>query len=155
MNAFSGDVSSLIFKGSVKGDLDQFSLDSQMLNVLMALDGRKNLAMVSRAVNMDMADLKVVLSRLLKIRLIEKVEKTDPVLNEEFVAFLKKQLSLALGPIAEFLIEDEVRELGVDLDKIPVPRAAELINILARQVPRKEKRVMFQQAMAAKLKEII
>jgi len=31
MAPFSGDISALVFKGSVKGDLDEFSLDSQML----------------------------------------------------------------------------------------------------------------------------
>ncbi|MBU0987120.1 MAG: hypothetical protein KKH68_07690 [Proteobacteria bacterium] len=153
MDTLAGDISDLVFKRSVKGDLDEFSLDSQMLKILMELDGKKNLASVSRSVNMNMTALKEVLARLNKIQLIEVVEKAVPMLNENFFDFLKNQLSLALGPIAEFLIEDGLHELGTNPDKVPVHRAAELVNLLARQIPRKDRKVTFQQAMAQKIKE--
>ena len=153
MNIFSGNFSVLVFKGLVKGNLDEFSIDTQMLKVLMQLDGKKNLASVSRAINMDMKMLREVLTRLYSADLIEKVEKSVPTLNKEFFNFLAAQLSFALGPIAEFLIEEEIREFGDDPAKVPRRRAAELVNLLARQIPRKEKRVAFQQAMVLKIKE--
>ena len=43
----SGDISALVLKGSIKGDLGEFSLDSHMLQVLMQLDGKKNLGSVA------------------------------------------------------------------------------------------------------------
>ena len=153
MNIFSGDFSALVFKGLVKDNLDEFSIDTQMLKVLTHLDGRKNLASVSRAINMDMKILHEVLTRLYSVNLIVKVDKSVPMLNEEFFNFLVAQLSFALGPIAEFLIEEEIREFGDDPAKVPRRRAAELVNLLARQIPRKEKRVAFQQAMVLKIKE--
>jgi hypothetical protein len=153
MAPFSGDISALVFKGSVKGDLDEFSLDSQMLRVLMSLDGKKNLASVSRSINMNLETLKEVFIRLHKIQLIEKVEVAVPMLNDDFFTFLKNQLSVALGPIAEFLIEDEIQTLSDVPGQLPFHRAAELVNLLARQIPRPENRVVFQQAMAQKIKE--
>ena len=153
MNIFSGDFSALVFKGLVKDTLDEFSIDTQMLKVLSQLDGRKNLASVSRAINMDMKILREVLTRLYSVNLIAKVDKSVPMLNKEFFNFLVAQLSFALGPIAEFLIEEEIREFGDDPAKVPRRRAAELVNLLARQIPRKEKRVAFQQAMVLKIKE--
>jgi hypothetical protein len=153
MNIFSGDFSALVFKGLVKDNLDEFSIDTQMLKVLTHLDGRKNLASVSSAINMDMKILQEVLTRLYSVNLIVKVDKSIPMLNKEFFNFLVAQLSFALGPIAEFLIEEEIREFGDDPAKVPRRRAAELVNLLARQIPRKEKRVAFQQAMVLKIKE--
>ena len=153
MNIFSGDFSALVFKGLVRDNLDEFSIDTQMLKVLTHLDGRKNLASVSRAINMDMKILQEVLTRLYSVNLIVKVDKSVPMLNKEFFNFLVAQLSFALGPIAEFLIEEEIREFGDDPAKVPRRRAAELVNLLARQIPRKEKRVAFQQAMVLKIKE--
>ncbi|MFC1811574.1 hypothetical protein ACFL03_02670 [Thermodesulfobacteriota bacterium] len=153
MDVFSGDFPDLVFKESIKGDLGEFSLDSHMLKVLTALDGKKNLASVSRSLNMNMGKLKEVLTRLHGYQLIEKVENAVSMLEKEFFDFLTDQLSLAIGPIAEFLIEDEIRELGDDSTRIPLRRAAELVNLLARQIPREEKRVGFQQAMANKIKE--
>jgi len=153
MNIFSGDFSALVFKGLVKDNLDEFSIDTQMLKVLTHLDGIKNLASVSSAINMDMKILQEVLTRLYSVNLIVKVDKSVPMLNKEFFNFLVAQLSFALGPIAEFLIEEEIREFGDDPAKVPRRRAAELVNLLARQIPRKEKRVAFQQAMVLKIKE--
>ncbi len=153
MAPFSGDISALVFKGSVKGDLDKFSLDNQMLQVLVELDGKKNLASVSRSVNMNPDTLKEVLARLQNFQLIEKVETTVPVLNDEFLDFIQHQLALALGPIAEILIEDELLEFGNNPQEVPFYRAAELINLLARQIPRQEKKIAFQQVMAKKIKE--
>ena len=150
----AGDISALVFKSSIKGELGQFSLDSQMLKVLMALDGKKNLAAVAREIGMNIATLKEALARLQSVGLIETVEHAVPMLNQDFFDFLKEHLSLALGPLAEFLIEDEIQELGDKQGKVPFSRAAELVNLLARQVPRQEKRVAFQQAMVQKIKAI-
>jgi len=155
MDTFSGDISALVFKGSVRGNLDQFSLDNQMLKVLMELDGKKNLAAVARSANMSMATLKAVLIKLQAIKVIEKVETTVNILSDVFFDFMRRQLSMALGPIAEFLIEDEILELGLEQDRFPVQRAAELVNLLARQIPRKDNKIAFQQAMSNKIKEMM
>ncbi len=154
MDIFSGDFSALVFKGSVKSDIGEFSLDSRMLKVLMNLDGKKDLASVHRSLNMNMETLKDVLTKLYNLDLIEKVEKTVPMLDNNFFAFLQSHLSLAMGPIAELLIEDEVIELGDGSKTIPRQRAAELADSLARQIPRKEKRIVFQEAVIKKIKEI-
>lgn len=154
MSVNVGDISALVFKRSIRGDLGKFSLDSQMLKVLMELDGDKSLNTVSRTINMDMETLREVIIRLNHINLIEKVEKKSFALNKAFFDFLTAQLSLALGPIAEFLIEDEIRELGYDPTNFPFQRTAELVNILARQIPRDEKRLVFQQVMVEKIKKI-
>lgn len=155
MDIFSGDFSALVFKASVDIDIEELSLDRQMLKVLITLDGKQNLVSVSRSLNMDMETLKEVLTRLHHLQLIEKVENAVPLLTKGFCDFLAFQLSMALGPIAEFLVEDEIREFGDDSSKIPFTRAAELVNLLARQIPREEKKIVFQQAMAQKIKETI
>lgn len=154
MDVSSQDISNLVFKSSIRGDIDEFSLNSRMLRLLMELDGKKNLASVARAVPMNMDTLRKVLAKLYRLKLIEPVRKQVPVLKKDFFDFLSIHLSMALGPIAEILIEDEISEFSDDPDKVPINQAAELVNLLARQIPRKEKRVSFQQAMLEKIKEI-
>ncbi|MFC1515954.1 hypothetical protein ACFL7E_04250 [Thermodesulfobacteriota bacterium] len=153
LDIFSGDFYSMVFKGSIEVDIEELSLDSNMLKVLMALDGKKNLASVSRSLNMDPEALKETLTKLYNNQLIEKVENAVRTLSNDFYDFLTFQLSLAVGPIAEFLIEDEIREFNDDPEKIPFSRAPELVNLLARQIPREEKKFAFQQAMLQKIKE--
>lgn len=84
----------------------------------------------------------------------EKEHHPDFFLDSEFFDFLKMQLSLALGPIAGYLIEDEIRGFGGDVAKVPRHRAAELVDRLSRQIQRQENKITFQQALLKKIKEI-
>jgi hypothetical protein len=59
-----------------------------------------------------------------------------------------------MGPIADVVIEDEIREMGENYSKFPAHRAAELVDVLARQILREERKVAFQQAMVRKLREV-
>ena len=59
-----------------------------------------------------------------------------------------------MGPIADVVIEDEISEMGEKQLKFPAHRAAELVDLLARQVLREERKVTFQQVMVKKLREL-
>lgn len=151
---FSGNITTVVLKRVVTSDLGEVSLDSQMLNVLMQIDGKKKLSDISQELKMEMTSLKEILLRLDKLNLIEADVATVPTLSEEFFDFLSEQLSIAMGPMAEILIEDEIQALDSDRNKIPTHRAAELVDILAREIPRDEKKVVFQQTMLKRLKNL-
>lgn len=150
----SGDISYLVLKGSVGTDLGEVSLDSQMLQVLMQLDGQKDLATVGRTLNLTMSSLKGIVTRLVDLNLVQELQGAAPILGGDFIRSLSDELSKAMGPIAEVVLEDEIDAMGENPDRIPQHRAAELINRLANQIPREEKRVPFQQSMVNFLKQI-
>jgi len=150
----SGDISALVLKGSIKGDLGEFSLDSHMLQVLMQLDGKKNIGTVASALNIELATMKMVIAKLVELGLVEKPAPAVAGISKEFIDFMISQLANAMGPIAEVVFEDEIQDFGGDPTKIPKNRAAELITRPANEIPREEKRLEFQQAMVARLKTI-
>jgi len=150
----SGDISTLVLKGTIKGDLGEFSLDSHMLQVLMQLDGKKNLGTVASALNIELTTMKMDIAKLVELGLVEKPTPAVPGISKEFIDFMIAQLANAMGPIAEVVFEDEIQDFGGDPTKIPKNRAAELITRLANEIPREEKRLEFQQAMVARLKTI-
>jgi excinuclease UvrABC nuclease subunit len=154
MSVFAGDMSKLILKRTVRADLGEVSLDSEMLRVLMELDGSKNLGQVARSLDMNLKQLKLVLDRLYKLRLCETAKEATLKLDRTFFHFLSAELSKAMGPIADVVIEDEIREMGENYSKFPAHRAAELVDVLARQILREERKVAFQQAMVRKLREV-
>jgi hypothetical protein len=154
MNVFAGDMSKLVLKRTVRADLGEVSLDSEMLQVLMDLDGTKNLGQVAQSLNMNLKQLRLVLNRLYKLHLCETAKEAVPKLNKSFFNYLSAELSRAMGPIADVVIEDEIREMGEHQAKFPAHRAAELVDLLARQILREERKVAFQQAMVRKLREI-
>jgi hypothetical protein len=153
MEISSGDISAVVFKRVVNDDLGRFSFDSQMLTVFMALDGKKRLGTVSKEIGLNMGTLKAVISRLVRLKLIQPVEEAFSVLDDDFLNFLRNELSFAIGPLADVLIEDAAEDLGCGLDRFPSHRAAELVELLAQDVQRDEKKAAFRINMVKKIKE--
>jgi hypothetical protein len=154
MQVLAGDISKLVLKRTVRADLGEVSLDSEMLQVLMELDGKNNLGQVARSLNMNMKNLRIILNKLYKLHLCEAARDAISTLGRDFFNYLSAELSRAMGPIADVVIEDEISEMGENQAKFPAHRAAELVDMLARQILREERKVAFQQAMVKKLREI-
>jgi hypothetical protein len=153
MDITSRDISALVFKRNVKEDSGEVSFDNLMLTTFMELDGKKNLAMVARKTGFKMSTVRETVNKLLRLQLIELVEDGIPMADKGFLDYLKMELSLAIGPLAEIIIEDTVNELGYSMTKVPQHRAAELVERLAREIHREDKRVIFKQNMVSEIKE--
>lgn len=142
----------MVFRRVKRDDLGKFSLDTQMLSVLTELDGRKTLAVVTKKVELTLCAMRKVISKLLHLRLIEPVKAAVSTLDEAFFDCLNGQLSLAIGPIAEILIEDAATDLGLRLSHFPSHRAAELVDFLAGHIEREDKRTYFKRNMVQQIR---
>ncbi len=149
-----GDISFWVLKGAVNINIGEFSLDSNMLQVLMRLDGKKDLASIARTLNLNHTTLRAVVRKLFELKIVERVTAVGSFLDNDFLGQLRLELSKAMGPIAEVILEDEMPEFENGPNQIPVQRAAELVSRLAEQIPRNEKRTEFQQAMIGHLKRL-
>ncbi|MGB5746198.1 MAG: hypothetical protein WBM69_04405 [Desulfobacterales bacterium] len=130
-------------------DNDAVSLDADMIRLLIAIDENKNLYQIAEEVDMGTATFKKALSKLLDQGLIEPVQKDIPVLDQSFIQTLRINLSRAIGPMAEILIEDMAAEMEIDPAAIPVNQAAELIAHLSLEVPDEENQMQFKKSMLA------
>lgn len=153
MDITSGDISALVFKRIVKAESGEVSFDNLMLTTFMELDGKKNLAMVAKKTGLKLSAVREAVNRLLQLELIELVEDATPVIDKDFLGYLKLELSLAIGPLAEVIIEDAINDLGYSIPKFPQHRAAELVEMLAREIHREEKKGVFKQNAVNKIKE--
>lgn len=153
MDVLTGDISSLVYRHVVKNDLKNIFLDGQLLQVFLDLDGRKNLGQVARSMGLNMTDMRDVIARLIDLDLVETVHHHISSLDKEFFDYLNAQLAIAIGPIATVLIEDEIAEMGHTLSQFPRARVAELVELLAREIQRDEKKSIFKRNMLIKIKE--
>jgi len=153
MDISARDIAGMVFQRVIREDGGNFSLDSRMLSVLMELDGSRSLGAVAARLGITMGSMREILANLLKLRLIEPVERQVPGVDQDFLDYLMDQLSVAVGPIAAVLIEDEVRNLGFEPNRFPVDRAAELVDRLSRAIRKPEKRSVFQKNMIGKIRE--
>jgi len=154
MDVSTGDISALVFRRVVREDMAEFSFDGQMLGVLLELDGKKSLGEIASKGGLMMSDIRVVVGKLLELELIEPTEQAVSVLDGDFFGYLNDQLTRAVGPIASVLIEDSVADLGHSMSRFPSHRAAELVDLLDRQIQREEKRITFKQNMVQRIREM-
>ncbi len=139
----SGDISSMIYKRKVRDDLGDFSLNGQTLLILMELDGKATLGALAAKTGLSMGAVRELIANLLKLGLIEKVEKEIIPVDNDFFRKLLDELALAIGPIASVLIEDEVHEFGHDVNSFPSYLVTELVDRLAGEIRREEKKEDF------------
>jgi len=153
MKITSGEFVTMVFKRVKKNNLGEFSIDSQTLNVLMSIDGSKTVASLAQEKGLNIDTLRDMVTQLLGLKLIEPDAAAIPIIDSDFLTYLTQELSQAVGPIAQILIEDAVVDLGNDLNRIPAHRAAELVELLAREIQHNEKATLFKQNMISKIKE--
>ena len=142
------------FRKVIRNDNDQVSLDADMIRLLIAIDENKSLYQIAEEVDMGNATFKKALSKLLDQGLIAPVKKDISVLDQSFIETLRINLSRAIGPMAEILIEDMAADMELTPSEIPVNQAAELIANLSQEVPDEENRMQFKKSMLAILNKI-
>ena len=143
MNAISGDISPMVFRQVFRENGEKVSLNSKLLRVFLELDGKKALDTVARNIGLSMADMRSVVIKLIDLQLIEKVENDIPFLDSEFFNLLQAQLLLAVGPIADILIEEELGEFGYTTERFPADQAAKLVERLSLNIQRTDKKEAF------------
>ena len=153
MDFSSSEISSTVFRRIVRDDIGKFPLDHQTLAVFMELDGKAPLSKIAQKSGLNMSTMREIIANLMQNGLVEKVDKEIVTLDEDFFDYLLSHLSLALGPIAQVLIEDEVHNLGHDISRFPGNRVAELVDNLSQEIRRPEKKAVFLKMMAAKIHE--
>jgi predicted transcriptional regulator len=137
----------LCFRKKIPKDLQTVSLDADMIRLLLAIDEHKSLYQIAAEVEMDAAAFKKALRRLLEQGLLETVQKRAPLLGKSFLDAVRLNLSRAIGPMAQIVLEETVAEMKLDPHGIALDQAAELVNHLALEISGEESRIRFQKAM--------
>lgn len=141
------DQPEIFYRKILRKDHDQIALDADMIRLLIAIDKKKSLSQIAAEVQMETETLKKNLAKLIRLGLVEPVKKDLPVLDKIFLQALNINLSKAIGPIAEFLIEEVASEMAITDPGIPVHQAAEMIATLSHEIPDAEKRIEFKKSM--------
>ncbi len=128
-------------------------MDRRALNVYMLLNGKDTLQKLAESTGNNLGTMRVVISDLVKLGLIEEVRNDVVFLDGDFLRYLLNELSIATGPIAGVLIEDEVQGLGYEVDQFPGHLAGELVDRLAAEIMRKERKAAFLKNLAGKIRE--
>ncbi len=149
----SQDVGDLIFKQTIQLKLGKLILDGMSLSILMQFDGKKTLDQVAGNLQQNSAALRQVVSKLLGAKLIELVNTAEKTVDQEFMGYLVSQLSIAIGPLGRIIVEEGLENLGYTDTTLPASQAAELTDLMSREIPGETKRIQFKQDMLHKIRE--
>ena len=152
MDFSSPEWSKLTFRKIKRIDSEEVCLDADMIRVLIAIDETKNLGQVGREVGMSLAAFQETLSQLIQLNLIEPLRKDVAYLDESFIQEMQARLSLAVGPMAEILINDAAADMNLTVSRIPKIQAAELISALSMEIPEEDSKIRFKKAMVELMK---
>ena len=153
MDDLSGDFSRMVFKRVMSGGLGEYSLDGQMIGVLVELDGSKNVGTIAEKTGISLEAMRRIIAKLLQLKIVLPVKRQVKVLEPDFLEALEKELAMAIGPIAEVVIEDAIADLGHSLDNFPADQAAELIDYISQEIQRDDRRNTFRQNMVARIRQ--
>ncbi len=131
----------------------EVSLNADMIRLLIAIDESKALGQIGRELGMTHATLKATLAKLSAINLIEPIGENIPRRDNGFLDALTLNLSRAVGPMAQILLEDALSDMKLSSGAIPQNQAAELIGALALEIPDEEARMQFKKAMLELMKK--
>lgn len=153
MDILSPGQPKIYFRKVTRMDNEEISLDADMIRLLIAIDENKEIAQIADEVGMNVATLNATIAKLLKIKLIEPVAKEVPFLSKKFLEALKINLSKAIGPMAEFVIEDVADNMNFAVSKIPKDQSPELISNIAVEIPDEDIRIRFEKSMIELIKK--
>lgn len=152
MNAFLG-ATFRISDLSAKPPQATYTLNADMVKLLVSLDGKTPMKNIARNLNVPADQLHNSTEKLFNQGLLEKARSSANVLDAPFYELLSAAVARIVGPIAPILIDDAIAGLGYQRSSFPVERVAELINSLSMEIKEKDKRLAFQQYMIKLLKE--
>ena len=138
----------LFFRKMIRKDVQKVSLDADMIRLLLAIDEHKSLYQIAAEVEMDAADLQ---------NHPPAPARAGPHPNRSTAMrrfwtapscrLCGLNLSRAIGPMAQIVIEDRLTEMRLDPAGIPLDQAAELVNRIALEIPDEANRILFKKAM--------
>ncbi|MEA3435625.1 MAG: hypothetical protein U9R43_04110 [Thermodesulfobacteriota bacterium] len=150
----SPDLSQRYFKKTIRKNMEEITLDAEMIRLLMAIDENKNISQVAKAAEMNLSQVRGVLAKLLKLELVVQVKKDVTYLEQSFINFLKAKLTESVGPMGEILIEDILDEMGLQIDRIPVNAAPDFIKNIAKEIPQEENRTLFEATVFSRIPNV-
>jgi hypothetical protein len=126
--------------------------------VLSKIDGRRTVKEVAGALNTPYAQTAKILYTLCKSGLVAPVSTASVggagTVAPGLLARLIAHLTEFMGPIAPFVVRDQIQALGESEEKFPYAKMEELIGLLSREISEPKLRSEFELAIAHDLPEL-
>jgi hypothetical protein len=136
-----------VFRLSLQRDGKEKNISPDQWNVLVLANGVNTLAEIGKSLGWDEYKTLKTGYQLVHTGLIEKVEDRIPAkkktVRDDFFNVLEMELKKAMGPVAPFIIDDKLVELGEKRESLLQERAVPFMEALSEEIPNPQKRSEF------------
>lgn len=117
--------------------------------VLCKVDGRHSVQEIAAALKAPYAQTAKILADLSKAGLVAAVTAAaEGIVSTELLTALVGRLTEVMGPMASFVVRDQIRALGESQDKFPQAKLEDLIGLMSREVAAGKLRNEFEAAVS-------
>jgi len=135
-----------------KIEKEDYTLSGISLEILYLIHQKKSVEEIKRTTSLTSEQITGALKELIENDLIAQASKNGSLLGKDFTGELKKNLAKAIGPLAEYLVEDAFSEFDVNPEKIPKNQAASIIRFLSEEIKDSSLKINFIKTMNQFLK---
>jgi hypothetical protein len=120
-------------------------------NVLALANGTKTVLEIARMLGWDEFKTSKVICQLVQAGLLEKGEEKGTLskkyIDKDFFQMVENELKKVMGPVAPFIIDDQLIEFGETKDAFPEDQALSFVEVLGEAIPNEAKRKEFKRTM--------
>lgn len=128
------ELSEMTFKQSENVNVSDLSLEIRLLNIFWAMDGSRDLKTVARENAYDLEKLAADVQKLVKMGALEVNRVLAGFVDKGVLDTITENLSKAIGPMADILVEDTIADLGHNLSSFPKQKLKQLVDKLTLEI---------------------
>jgi len=140
-----------IFRISLQSRSEDMNIKGDQWNVLALANGTKAVLEIARMLGWDEFKTSKVICQLVQAGLLEKGEEkgtpSKKYIDKDFFRMVENELKKVMGPVAPFIIDDQLIEFGETKDAFPEDQALSFVEVLGEAIPNEAKRKEFKRTM--------
>ncbi|MFB3885821.1 MAG: DUF4388 domain-containing protein [Thermodesulfobacteriota bacterium] len=140
-----------IFRISVQSHPEDKNIKGDEWNVLAMTNGSRTVLEVAKALGWDEFKTSKVMAQLIETGSLERGEvrgaPSRKLLEKGFFQRVENELKKIIGPVAPFIIDDHLSEIGETRDSFPQDQALSLVEALSEDIPNEQKKKEFKRTV--------
>jgi len=148
----------LVFKLSALRAPDEITIKHDEWLILSQLDGNRTVGEISEGLDIGEYDTARILYTLFLAGLIEVAKelklKSKKTVDPGFFDFLEKKLTKIIGPVASFIVDEEIKDMGEEKENFSMEKASMLVEKISSEITNDNEKIEFQEIILGALREI-
>jgi hypothetical protein len=136
------------FRIPVDGTGEDKYIPGDQWRILTLSNGARSVAEVAGMLGWDVLKVSKAICQMVEAGLLEKTGEATPspreTVNEDFISTIETELKKALGPIAQFIVDDKIAEFGESRSAFPRDRAQAFVKAIGEEISDDAKRDTFE-----------